>query len=157
MSTASATVRQESFAKIPFNDSRADVILQSSDGVHFRVFKIIFSFASPIFSDMFGIPLSASQNPDSDNEVPMVTISENSEALDLSLHHICPLQTPDTVPLRDDASVLAEFTHKYKADALEKSVKHYLVDSIEQDPVGAYAIAISYGYKGVGRALRKSV
>ena len=151
MSTASATAPQKSLAKAPFNDPRADVILQSSDGVHFRVFKIILSFASPIFSDMFSLPLPASQNPDSDDEVPMVTLSENSEALDLSLRHIYPLQTPDTVPLRD-ASLLAEFAHKYQVDALEKSVRCYLAESIEQDPVGVYAIAVAYGYKGVGKS-----
>jgi len=146
---------QESLANPPFNDPRADVILQSSDGVHFRVFKIILSFASPIFSDMFSIPLPASRNPDSDDDVPVVTVSENAEALDLSLRHIYPLQTPDTVPLRD-AGLLAEFAHKYQVDALEKSVKRYLVDSIEQDPVGVYAIAVAYGYKGVGKSAAQS-
>jgi hypothetical protein len=151
MSAASAIAPQESLAKAPFNDPKADVILQSSDGVHFRVFKIILSFASPIFSDMFSIPLPAPRNPDSDDEVPMVSLSENAEALDLSLRHIYPLQTPDTVPLRD-ASIIAEFAHKYQVDALEKSVRHYLADSTEQDPVGVYAIAVAYGYKGVGKS-----
>jgi hypothetical protein len=150
-----STAPQEPLANTPFNDPKADVILQSSDGVHFRVFKIILSFASPIFSDMFSIPLLASLNPDSDDEVPMVTVSENAEVLDLSLRHIYPLQTPDTVPLRD-ASLLAEFAHKYQVDALDKSVRRYLMDSIEQDPVGVYAIAVAYGYKCVGKSAAQS-
>ena len=155
MSTASANTPQDTMANAPFNDPRADVILQSSDGVRFHVFKIILSFASPIFSDMFGLPLPASQHSDSDNEVQVVTVSENSEALDLSLRHIYPLQTPDTVLLRE-ASILAEFADKYQVDTLEKPVRRYLTDSIKHDPVGVYAIAVQYRHRAVGRSAARA-
>jgi hypothetical protein len=152
MCTASAvTTPQETQVKDPFNDSRADVILQSSDGAHFRVFKIVLSLASPIFSDMFSMSLPTSQTPASDDEIQVVSVSENSEALDLSLRHIYPVQTPDALPLRD-TSILAEFAHKYQVDALDKPIKQYLMDSIDQDPVGVYAIAAAYGYRGVGKS-----
>ena len=143
-------MHQEPLANFPFNDPRADLILKSKDGVHFRVFKIILSFASPIFSDMFSIPSPASQNSDLGDEVQVVPVSEDAEVLDLSLRHIYPLQTPDTVTLRE-ANILAEFAHKYQADMLEKAVRRYLADSVEDDPVGVYAIAVAYGYKGVGK------
>ena len=43
----------------PFvDDARADLILQSADKVHFRVFKIILSLASPVFADIFSMPSS---------------------------------------------------------------------------------------------------
>ena len=154
MSTAFAPP-QETLAKAPFNDPRADVILQSSDGVHFRVFKIMLSFASPVFSDMFSIPQPSSKKVDLDDEIQTVLLSENSDALDLCLRHVYPLQTPESAPLRD-ASILAEFAHKYQVDALDKSVKHYLTDNIKHDPVGVYAIAVTYGYKGVGKSAAES-
>jgi hypothetical protein len=152
---ASANMPQETLANDPFNDPRADLILQSSDGVHFRVFKIILALASSVFSDMFSIPLPTSRIPDSGNNVQVVSVSENSEALDLSMRHIYPLQAPDTLSLCD-AAILAEFAHKYQVDALEKSVKHYLADSIDHDPVGVYAIAVAYGYKCVGKRAAQS-
>jgi hypothetical protein len=81
----------------------------------------------------------------------VVAVSENTEALDLSLHHIYPLQTPNMV-LLCNVALLAEFVHKYQVDMLEKSVKYYLMDSIKQDPVGVYAIAVAYEYKDVGKS-----
>jgi hypothetical protein len=150
MPTASSMRPQETRAKDPFSDSKADVILQSSDGVHFRVFKNILSFASPIFSDMFGMPLPTAQTPASDDEIQVVSVSENSEALDISLRHIYPVQTPDTIPLRE-ASILAEFARKYQVDALDRSIRHYLRENIDHDPVGVYAIAAAYGYRSIGK------
>lgn len=39
-----------------FNDTKADVILRSSDGIDFRMFKVLLSFASPFFEGMFDLP-----------------------------------------------------------------------------------------------------
>jgi hypothetical protein len=143
----------EALAKPPFDDAKADIVLQSNDGVHFRVFKIILSLASPIFADMFSIPSPSSQK--SSNEIQVVLLSEHSTALDVALRHLYPVRTPDAVTLHD-TSVLAEFAHKYQVDALDKSVKHYLTDNIKHDPVGVYAIAVTYGYKGVGKSAAES-
>jgi hypothetical protein len=154
MSIASAPP-QETLAKAPFNDPRADVILQSIDGVRFRVFKIMLSFASTVFSDMFSIPPPSSKNVDLDDEIQTVLLSENSDALDLCLRHVYPLQTPDSAPLRD-TSILAEFAHKYQVDVLDKTIRHYLTDNIKHDPVGVYAIAVTYGYRGVGKSAAES-
>ncbi|KAH9992394.1 hypothetical protein BJV77DRAFT_1109915 [Russula vinacea] len=51
------------FAQAPFDDAQADVILQSSDQVHFQVFKNILSLASPIFADTFSFPSPPSKPP----------------------------------------------------------------------------------------------
>ena len=59
----SKSTHSEELAKAPFDDLQADLILQSSDKVHFRVFKPILSIASPIFKDMFSIPSPPSQKP----------------------------------------------------------------------------------------------
>ncbi|KAH9965379.1 hypothetical protein BC827DRAFT_1184234 [Russula dissimulans] len=135
-------------AQAPFNDKRADFILRSSDEnpVHFHVFKYILSVASPIFVDMFSIPLPASQKS---NEVQVVPLSEDSETLDLSLRHIYPVRSPKVVELRQ-THMLAEFVHKYDVDAMKQDVTCYLTEAIDRDPVGVYAIAIKYGYRDVG-------
>jgi len=140
-------------AQAPFDDARADLILRSSDGVPFRVFKIILSLASPIFADMFSIPSPASQQ--SDDPIPVVDLSENSKVLDVALRHLYPVRSPDAITLRD-TSILAEFAHKYQVDAFEKFVTRYLAENVEQDPVGVYAIAATYGYKGVGAKAARS-
>ncbi|KAI0255776.1 hypothetical protein BJV78DRAFT_572491 [Lactifluus subvellereus] len=140
-------------AKAPFDDSRADIILRSSDDVNFRVFKIILSLASPVFAQMFSTPQSASHKPA--DELPVVTISEDSQALDLALRHCYPTRSPELVELKD-AHILLEFAHKYQVDALCPSLTRYLTSTIERDPVSVYALATKYQYKDVAIAAARS-
>jgi hypothetical protein len=121
--------------------------------VHFHVFKIILSLASPIFADMFNIPSPESR--DSPDEVQVVPVSERSRALDLALRHLYPIPIADAVSL-PDVSILAEFAHKYEVDALEKIIVRYLTGNVEDDPVGVYVIAVTYGYKRIGAQAAKS-
>jgi hypothetical protein len=104
---------------------------------------------------MLNIPSPASQS--SRDEVQVVTLSEDSETLDLSLRHIYPLRSPEVTEL-PQMRMLAEFAHKYQVDALEQDVSHHLTDAIDRDPIGVYVIAITYGYKSVGeKAFRLSL
>jgi hypothetical protein len=134
-------------AEAPFDNARADLILQSSDEIHFRVYKNILSLASPVFADAFIPPSSSSQNPH--DEVQMITLSENSAVLDVALRHIHPVRTPKGDALYY-ASILAEFARKYQVEALNEFITGYLTHSVERDPVGVYAIAITYGYNDIG-------
>lgn len=136
----------EKLAAAPFDDARADLILQSSDEIHFRVFKLIISLASPIFTDMFRIPSPPSQNS---HEVQVVSLSEDSTALDVALRHIYPMPTLEGDTLLY-ASILTEFARKYEVNGLDKYISRYLTASIELDPVGVYAMAIAYGYNSIG-------
>ena len=142
----------EKLAAAPFDDARADLVLQSSDKIHFRVFKLIISLASPIFADMFRMPSPPSQNS---HEVQVVSLSEDSTALDVALRHIYPMP-----PLEGDtllyASILTEFARKYQVDGLDKHISRYLTVSIELDPVGVYAMAIAYGHNSVGANAARS-
>ncbi|KAH9993664.1 hypothetical protein BJV74DRAFT_832374 [Russula compacta] len=154
MSTELAKLElQGTLAEAPFDDARADLILQSSDRVYFRVFKIILSLASPIFADMISIPSPPSQKLH--DEIQVVTVSENSKALDVGLRHLYPVRAPDAV-LLGDVSLLLEFARKYQVDALEKFTTRYLMDNVEHDPVGVYAIAITYGCKGIAARAAQS-
>ena len=137
----------EKLAEAPFNDSRADLILQSSDEVHFRVSKLILSLASPIFSDMFSIPSPPSEKPH--DEVQVVHLTEHSTTLDVVLRHLYPIRSPKGDTLHY-ASILAEFARKYQVDVLEEIITAYLTDSLKRDPVGIYAIAATYRYSDIG-------
>ena len=146
---------KKKLALAPFDDEQADVILQSSDQVHFRVFKNILSLASPIFADTFNIPSPPSKDPD--DEVQVVTLSEDSTALDVALRHIYPVQTtPSDAEKLRYASILAEFARKYQVEAFNKFITGYLTDNIESDPVSVYAIAVAYEYKDIGANAARS-
>jgi hypothetical protein len=145
----------ETLVDAPFYDTRADVILRSSDGVDFRVFRIILSLASPIFADMFSIP----QPPANELHAgpPVVAISEDSKALDFVLRHLYPVEHPTEIKLRD-ACILIEFARKYEVKALGPVVARSFMDAIESDPTGVYAIAVTYEEADIAiRAARSSL
>ncbi|KAJ6498303.1 hypothetical protein DFH09DRAFT_1204069 [Mycena vulgaris] len=43
-------------ASSPFNDPSADIIIRSSEGVDFRMYKVLLALASPFFKGMFELP-----------------------------------------------------------------------------------------------------
>src|ERR1700679_855209 len=94
----------------------ADLILRSSDQVHFYVDKKILTLASPIFADKFNTLPPPHQR--SHDVLPVVPLPEPSTTLDLALRHIYPVRTPKTDTLHN-ASVLAEFAQNYEVEALD--------------------------------------
>ncbi|KAI0255777.1 hypothetical protein BJV78DRAFT_1279018 [Lactifluus subvellereus] len=134
MSVSQSQSFQNTTADAPFDDARADVILRSSDGVDFRVFKIVLSLASPIFADMFSIPSPSPPSGTSRDGLPVVTLSEDSKVLDLALRRCYPIQSPELVELKD-VHALLEFERKYQVDASCLPLTHYLTGTIERDPV----------------------
>ena len=145
---------REQLAEAPFDDTWADLILQSSDKVQFRVFKTIFYLASPVFVDMFSIPSPPSEKPH--DETRVVPLSEHSTALDIALRHIYPVRRTPKADTLHYASILAEFSQKYQVEALDQFIIGYLTDGIKHDPVGVYAIAVTYGYNDIGAKAARS-
>jgi len=141
-------------AKAPFDDSRADIIIRSSDSMDFRVFKIILSLISPVLSEKFN---AASRGPKVGNisALLVVPLPEDSETLDLALRHCYPTRSPELSRLRD-AQVLLEFARKYEVDALEPLLRKYLASATGKDPVGVYALAAKYEYKDIASAAAKA-
>ena len=145
-------------ANAPFDDRRADLVLRSSDGVNFFVFKLILSLASSVFADMFTLPSPAvSQN--SSDEPPVVQLPEDAETLDMALRYCYPVPSPKVVTLRD-ARILLEFARKYQVDVIKDSdsLARFLTDTVERNPAGIYALASAYEYQDVAvKALRSSL
>jgi hypothetical protein len=143
-------------ANAPFDDPRADLVLRSSDGVNFRVFKLILSLASSVFADMFTLPLPPSSQSPSD-EPPVTLLPEDAETLDMALRYFYPVPSPEVVTLRE-ARILLEFARKYQADVIKHSLMRFLTDTSERDPVGVYALALVYDCRDVAvKALQSSL
>jgi len=139
-------------AQAPFDDARADLILRSKDEepVHFRVYKSTLSVASPVFADMISLP---SQGPP--GEIQVVDLPEYFAALDLCLRHIYPVRSPEVTEIRQ-MCYLADFAREYQVDVLEQDAKRYLTNAIDRDPIGVFAIAMTYEYKTIGEQAVRS-
>ena len=145
-------------ADAPFDDRRADLVLRSSDGVNFFVFKVVLSLASSVFADMFTLPLPAAPQNSSD-EPPVVQLPEDAETLDMALRYCYPVPSPKVVTLRD-ARILLEFARKYQVDVIKDSdsLTRFLTDTVERNPAGIYALVSAYEYQDVAvKALRSSL
>ena len=143
-------------ANAPFDDRRADLVLHSSDGVNFFVFKLILSLASSVFADMFTFPLPATPQ-DSSDEPPVVQLPEDAETLDMALRYCYPIPSPEVVSLRD-ARILLEFARKYQVDVIKHSLMRFLTDTIEHNPASIYGLASTYEYPDVAaKALQSSL
>ena len=49
-----------------------------------------------------------------------------------------------------DAHTVTEFIHKYQIDAFGSVILRSLLDSIEYDSVGVYAITVTNGHRDIG-------
>jgi hypothetical protein len=133
----------------PFDDPSADLILRSTDGVDFRVFKNILSLASKPLAD------KVVKTEDADG-VQVVKFAQDSKFLDIVLRHLYPV--PPTAVTLPDVRLLAEFAEYYDVNALEPRIVSYLKDTLEGDPIGVYSIAVTYDHLDIAaKAARLSL
>lgn len=91
--------------------TEGDCILRSSQGDAFLVFKIVLSLASPVFRDMFHLP----QPEDRNNDLPVITVAENSTTLLGLLRSIYPPSDAD-LDIGDIALIRGVYTAHVKYD-----------------------------------------
>lgn len=98
----------------------ADVILQSSDLVNFRVHKSVLATSSPFFSDMFTLPQPP--NGTAPDELPVVHVSEDSMILNslISILYPVPPEMPDS---SDDLLALLAAAAKYDMGTIRYSIR----------------------------------
>ncbi|KAH9975839.1 hypothetical protein BGW80DRAFT_1250716 [Lactifluus volemus] len=128
----------------PFDDRAADLTLRTTDGVDFRVSKNILSFAS-----------QALANKANSGVRGVVDFAQDSESLDFALRHIYPVPLPTHVTL-SQVRLLAEFAKKFEVKALESLIARYLTDALDDDPIGVYSIAITYGHNDIAANAARS-
>ncbi len=143
MSVATVTTT----APAPFDRSAADVILRSSDGVEFHVFKWILEDASPIFADMCKLPPTG--------EIYAVDLTETSDTLQrlLELYYPFPPQ-PQFVSFEDSKIVLVA-ANKYQLSRVASALALATLPHILDKPLRAYAFAVRYNMTELIRLLAR--
>ncbi|VDC03506.1 unnamed protein product [Peniophora sp. CBMAI 1063] len=87
-------------AGAPFDDKDADIIIQSSDNVHFRVHKLLLAKLFYGFEDMLGASTVGTGDVQASLDgLPVVPLSEPAKVLSPLLHMLYPVPCPD---LSDD-------------------------------------------------------
>ena len=142
----------------PFTTQDGDVTLRAGsdpDPKHdFRVHRIILSFASRVFKDLF---LTAKPDDGQEGSLPVVTVTDPPESMDLLLRFIYPGVSPPKVADLTTLSTLLTIADKYDVATIPSVMKERLTDEdiLEEDPFGAYLIARRWGFadeaKGAAR------
>ena len=124
--------------RAPYNDLEADLVLESSDEVHFYFIKKT-PYSRRRRSSLPGSAPSRLhiKNLMASESFPhwqLAPFFEPSTILDLALRHmhIYPVRTSKTDTLHN-ASILAEFARIYKAEALDNVIAGYLTGSVERN------------------------
>ncbi|KAI0358521.1 hypothetical protein OH77DRAFT_1189280 [Trametes cingulata] len=130
--------------RTPFDDADADIIVRSSDDVHFYLYKVILAKASPVFKDMFSFP-TKSEPPSSP---PVVPVTENGDTLECLLR-ICYPVSRSTIADLDQFVAVAEAARKYQMSEVQPYLEQDLQVLVNggKDPLRIYAIAHLYHFR----------
>ncbi|KAJ6527289.1 hypothetical protein B0H10DRAFT_1900844 [Mycena sp. CBHHK59/15] len=135
----------------PFDDAGADTILRSSDGFDFLVYRAVLSLASPFFKDMFSIP-----QPESEPDVPVISVAEPSHLLDLLLRVWYPGAEVVIFDGLEQLSQIIELAiSKYDIQFVVPTLRKYLQGYLEAKPIGVFAIACRYQWAELAKAAAK--
>jgi hypothetical protein len=127
--------------------SDADIVLQSSNFVNFRIHKSILASSSPFFKDMFSLPQP------SNNEVvdglPVLRLSEDAELVRALITVLYPI-SPEIPDSYERVLALLGVAQKYDMAAVMSSIRAEVICSGSPAPpraqaLRAYAIAFSNG------------
>ncbi|OSX66011.1 hypothetical protein POSPLADRAFT_1052683 [Postia placenta MAD-698-R-SB12] len=166
MSTTS-TDRNVSESTHPFDDSDADLIVQSSDGKRFCVYRKILAKASPVFKDMFQLPpvpqddalvqLQVAEDGEEDiiDGIHVVRVTENGRELENFLRLLNPLYPPNDLPL-DDILRLLDACRKYQLHVIPPQLMGRLRRRMNRDPWRVLCIAEAFGMDDLVRDVAQS-
>lgn len=128
-------------AASPFLHAKADIILQSSDGVNFRVISLFLNLASPSFDS---IVEKAAQSDQIEGDLPIVPVEENHRVLDIWLRFCYPSTLAEDPPLHelDDIIPVLEAARKYSLKPLEHKIRQALKSRMEKEPLRCFALAM---------------
>jgi len=140
-----------STAQAPFDDPDCDIILRSSDGVDFHVFKLILSLASSVFKDMFTLPQTELQSKVL--SVPIILMAEGSTILKslLLLCYPTPNPTFDSV---DHMKAVMEAARKYDmGGATSRAGDLVMAQFPSTDSLELYALSCKFGWKQLAQTV----
>ncbi|KAI0738442.1 hypothetical protein C8Q80DRAFT_244269 [Daedaleopsis nitida] len=150
-----------------FSDPSADVLVWSSDGVAFKLHRVILSLASNYFKDLFdpcrkSLPTNAITRLRMDSSTSKVTLGghpeyhleESGEVLD-ALFRLCyPVDDPSLESLQEVRSTL-EVAKKYQMREALKITKRRLLAFAATEPTRVYAIAYQLGLEDIAQEAAK--
>ncbi|KZO93996.1 hypothetical protein CALVIDRAFT_539370 [Calocera viscosa TUFC12733] len=126
----------------PFRNPKADLIVKSSDGFEFRVFKAFLSEGSIVFANMFDHPQPCNSDP-----TEPVPWPEPGRVIDRLLHYIYPVIKPTLLSL-DEVIRLIRAADKWQIDVAVWMLRQDLVAPrfLNLWPLRIYAFACEMGY-----------
>ncbi|KAI0664236.1 hypothetical protein C8Q70DRAFT_1146050 [Cubamyces menziesii] len=151
MATSSPSPDDRPRTHAAFNHPAADIIICSSDNVHFRLHKIILSIASDFFGDMLSLP-----QPDGAAGLPVIPVTEHSSVLE-SLFRLCyPIKDPLLLTVEQVRSTL-EAAMKYQMEEATEIATAKLLSLVTVAPLRVYAIAYRHSLENVVHAAEQAV
>ncbi|KAI0738444.1 hypothetical protein C8Q80DRAFT_1241855 [Daedaleopsis nitida] len=149
----------------PFVYSDADVVFSTSDGVRFRLHKLVLSLSSDFFKDMFSLPQSQSLQTTKSSalpenaaldELPVVECSEPGNILE-NLFRLCyPIRDP-TFSTIEEIRATTEAAMKYDMPEAIHLMRRELASQIPRFPLRIYAIACRLDFESEARAAAAAV
>lgn len=137
-------------AEPPFNDAGedADLILRTSNNVHFYVNKTILAVASPVFKDMISIPNQSAQGLV--DHRPCVFLQDDS----IELYQLLSWCDPRGIPsIKLEAmQVVLRLADKYGMETVTRRIENVLESSdelVKADCLRAYALSSQYHFPHV--------
>lgn len=132
-----------------FTTQDGDVILragsESPQEHDFRVHRVVLSLASRVFKDLF---TTAQPDAGQEDTLPVVTITDSPESIDLLLRFIYPGSIPPIITDLARLSTLLTIADKYDVPSILPIAKGRLGDKevLENDPFGVYVAARRWGF-----------
>ncbi|TRM57909.1 hypothetical protein BD626DRAFT_204951 [Schizophyllum amplum] len=140
---------QSRLATAPFDDEAADVVLRSSDGVDFRVYKVLLSLVSSFFRDMLALPHVGQRASDAGDHAdcggrPIIDVEEDANGVEKLLRWCDPRCTPPTLESWEDVQSTTQLSIKYDAPTIYRRVSECLRHSsfVHQYPIQVYVVAV---------------
>ena len=137
--------------------AHADIVLQSSDGQNFPMYKIDLARASPVFETMFALPqpagLSTETTASHIHGLPIIHVSETADILNVLLQFCLPRSRPVTRLVEDlwlTARVL-EGARKYEMEHAAEAACDALKSMAQREPLRVYATACLLGVESLAR------
>ncbi|KAL1726462.1 hypothetical protein EV714DRAFT_177778, partial [Schizophyllum commune] len=140
-------------AKRPFDDEAADAILRSSDGVNFRVYRLLLSLVSSVFGDILSLPSfghggsTGHGSGASSQEIPTLDVEEDAHTLESFLRWCDPRCSSPFVENWEDVQAMMTMSIKYDAPSVGRRISECMQGTtlVTHFPIRAYILAMRTG------------
>ncbi|TCD63992.1 NADH-cytochrome b5 reductase [Steccherinum ochraceum] len=139
-----------------FADDTADIILASSDNIHFRVHSVILKVSSGWFRTLFTLPQSGGAEDDGGSESrpkEIIPMNEPASTLEVVLSMVCGKEIPVArLQSIDFIEELLQVAEKYDMPGAASIVRLSVsLSLVKTHPIRVYGIACRWGWTDVAR------